>query len=171
MTGAIGIKVDGVRLELTPVQIAGFHSRVRKTETCWLWTGGTAKGYGRLLIGPLKPKRVYVSAHRVSYRLHYCRDPEELDVCHTCDVRNCVNPAHFFLGTRADNNRDAQAKGRNGFAIGEKSSNAKLTAEKVREIREAYAKGETGTSIAKRYGMGSSTIYCVLLKQTWGHVE
>jgi len=34
------------------------------------------------------------------------------DVCHTCDVRLCCNPAHLFIGTRSDNVADCVAKGR-----------------------------------------------------------
>tara|TARA_R110000868_G_scaffold45878_2_gene151968 strand:- start:330 stop:872 length:543 start_codon:yes stop_codon:yes gene_type:complete len=82
---------------------------VDETSSCWLWSGSLNKnGYG--LFRPTYKTRVL--AHRFSYLL--VRGPFSLSTCvlHTCDVRNCVNPTHLFLGTRADNIKDMVAKGR-----------------------------------------------------------
>jgi len=34
------------------------------------------------------------------------------ECCHTCDIRNCINPEHLFEGTRTENINDAWVKGR-----------------------------------------------------------
>ncbi len=71
---------------------------------CVLW-GKTffENGYGRY-----KDKR----AHRVSWELTNGVIPNNLLVLHRCDVRNCINPNHLFLGTQYDNMQDMIKKGR-----------------------------------------------------------
>jgi hypothetical protein len=86
-----------------------FEKFVEKTDSCWLWKGAiTYRGYGHFCIGVGK----VVRAHRWLYE--YCNGPipEGLQALHTCDVRNCVNPEHIFIGTNADNQKDGREKGR-----------------------------------------------------------
>ena len=77
---------------------------------CWLWTGPLLNvGYGVLSDGG---KHRGILAHRMAWERANGPIPEGMDVCHICDTPSCVNPSHFFLGTQADNNRDAWRKGR-----------------------------------------------------------
>ena len=85
-----------------------FWEKVDKTDDCWLWIGGRRPtGYGQFWDGTRN-----VSAHRWSYEALVGPIPEGLVTDHLCRVRNCVNPDHLFLGTRADNVADMLAKGR-----------------------------------------------------------
>jgi HNH endonuclease len=79
-------------------------------EACWPWLG-TKQMDGR---GIIKHKGRNYLVPRLVWAKSY-GDPGAMNVCHRCDNPTCANPSHLFLGTQADNLRDAREKGRAVF--------------------------------------------------------
>ncbi len=143
-----------------------FWAKVNKTESCWLWTASVlGMGYGQIT---KNGRGEMIKAHRASYIMAYGAVPKGKLVCHSCDMPGCVNPQHLFLGSCADNHADRNKKGRQ--AKGENSGQAKLTEEKVLEIR-ALVDSYTQEELAKMYNTCKATIWNVVMRKTWKHIE
>ena len=85
-------------------------------------------------------------AHRIMYQLTKGPIPNDLEIMHTCDIGNCINPDHLVLGTHIDNMKDAANKGRLFHKLTPKQR------EKIKLDRR------NGTIVAKEYGVGKSII-------------
>jgi len=141
---------------------------------CWLWLGAMqSSGYGHTKI---PRSRKSTGAHRLAYTLFVGPIPEGMDVCHKCDTKLCVNPAHLFVGTRKENLHDCIAKGRNSRGVarslmfsGDASHRAKLSWPQVREIRAAHENGAEPKSLAALFGVSVANIRMILRNETWKH--
>ena len=141
-----------------------FMNKVNKTETCWLWTGKLDKdGYGHTSLHGRNSNPI--GSHRRSYELFKGEIENNLFVCHSCDIRHCVNPNHLFLGTTQDNMNDMCAK--------ERANAPKLNVEKVLEIRKIYDKYKyygQFVELSKIYNVSPVHIRNVILRKKWKHV-
>ena len=139
-----------------------FWPKVKKSPTCWLWLGATA-GAGDY--GYVRFQGKACRAHRVAWALTHGPIPNGMCVLHKCDVPQCVNPDHLFLGTYADNTADALKKGR--MPYGERSCAAKLTEDNVRFIR---ASDMNGSALSKLFGVAHQQISRIKNGQRWKHI-
>ena len=91
------------------------------SDGCWFWPGPKDRfGYGRVWHNGRK-----IGLHRLVWELAYGRKAEG-NICHACDNPACINPAHLWVGTQADNLRDMMRKGRGRgqFTFGRPRSSA-----------------------------------------------
>lgn len=133
---------------------------------CHIWTGNrNASQYGQF-----KSNRL-VKAHRFAWELANGPIPKGLNVLHRCDNPPCVNPAHLFLGTQADNIRDRDSKGRSNYQRGEHNGSAKLNEGAVMEIRSRYATGACGQrQLARDFDVCKTTIAGIVNRKIWAHL-
>jgi len=136
---------------------------------CWLWTVYRSRqGYG--IFGLPGREGGHALAHRVAWELVNGPIPDGFHVLHHCDNPPCVNPAHLFLGTDADNSHDKVVKGRASHLRGEDSGMAKLTEQDVREIRRLSALGYEQRPLGRMFGVCKSAIGYIVRRETWKHV-
>jgi Autographiviridae endonuclease len=113
-----------------------------RADGCWLWTGLVRPdGYGAVRFEGREQ-----AAHRVAWKLFRGKIGEGISVCHKCDVRACVNPAHLFLGTPA----------------------AKLTEQQVCRIKTMLKEDKMYASeIAREFGVSETAIRAIKAGKTW----
>lgn len=77
---------------------------------CRIWNVENRKnpfGYGLINI-----RKKYMGAHRASWIAWRGEIPEGMFVLHVCDIPECINPDHLWLGTQKENIQDMDKKKR-----------------------------------------------------------
>lgn len=145
-----------------------FWRKVRRgaPNECWPWIGARDRaGYGRVTQAGATTN---LRAHRLALAYAGVAVPNDLCVLHACDNPPCCNPSHLRVGTYLDNAKDRSERGRGSQLRGERVPTARLTADRVRAIREA-AGLESQTAIARRFGIAQTTVSAIVTRKTWSH--
>jgi len=125
---------------------------------CWLWIGHVHhSGYG-LYNGK--------SAHRLVFTTLTGTDLTGKLLCHTCDVKHCVNPDHLFVGTQRDNMQDMYQKGRQPSRKGE-ANRTHLKNEDIIAIRNDTRKHK---DIAADYRISVKQVSNIKTRHSWSHI-
>lgn len=145
-------------------------------EDCWQWTAGkNPAGYG--MIGARLPepdaRQTILIASRVAY--YYANGtlpPAGQYVLHMCDRPGCVNAAHLFTGTQADNMADKVSKGRQ--SKGESHGMSKLTRARAALVLWAShfyrhpRRWQSWEHIAGSFGLTSRAVRFIHEGKRWG---
>lgn len=116
-----------------PLVVERFWAKVKKTPTCWLWTGATsANGYGQVRIDG---KLHY--AHRLVEEWANGPIPKGVRVCQSCGVPTCVR--HLFRG-----HHDAKLTVQDVHAIRASSEPQRLVADRYGVAQSVISRARSG---------------------------
>jgi hypothetical protein len=112
---------------------------------CWIFTGSLdTSGYGLIGVGG---SGNIAKAHRVMYHKYKGEIPDGMVMRHSCDIPCCVNPNHLDLGTKLENARDREDRGR-GVRAGKF-----LKKDHVEKLFEMRNSGMTYQQISDKTGL------------------
>jgi len=133
-------------------------------DECLTWPFGSSDtGYGQVTF-----EGVHILAHRQMCILVHGQPPSRRhQAAHACGNGHlgCVNPKHLRWATPRQNNADKLRHGTTNR--GERSKGAKLTEEKVREIRERFARDEAQADIARMFAVTPGCVQSIVTGKTW----
>ncbi len=141
------------------------------TEKCLIWNGAKlTNGYGRIgyrkkMVGP------HTAAFMISIRVDSLPkendDGEILEVAHLCNIKNCCEATHLYHATTMQNAADRK---KNGLTKGEKHSNAKISEETAKAIKNSKGDG-TKKERAKRFGVSKHIVSNIDSGGSWAYLS
>lgn len=149
----------------------------RAFDSCWAldpqtgcheWQARTdKKGYGRKKVAGRERR-----AHQLAWEQANGPIPNSLHVLHRCDNPGCVNVAHLFLGTNADNTQDKVAKGRQAKGEGlarlvraGRVATSKINETDVERIRDIHRAGVSQVEIGAYFGIDQCHVSRILARK------
>ena len=138
----------------------------RNKSECWPWRGCIRGGR----YGVYAENYVTWYAHRYAWMRAHGTIPSGICVCHSCDNPICCNPRHLFLGTKAQNTADRDAKGRQARPKGTANPQAKLDDAQVIRIRKYLRMGNSQQAIANKFNVSRRLIGLISQREIWKHV-
>ncbi len=114
-------------------------------QGCWLWLGATdRRGYARIGGTTL--------VHGATWRMAGFECIGDVELCHKCPNRNCINPDHLYVGTHQQNMQDAADAGVMG------QGPRRVKAEDIDTVKRMLAEGYMKKDIAKAIGVSKPWI-------------
>lgn len=152
---------------MRPDALTRFKQKCSPHESgCVLWNGWKDKdGYGMFNLN----RRDIRATHASLFLFRAEAVPNGMQVNHSCDNAECVNPDHLTVGTQKQNMIEMVSRGR-VFHQG-KHFNAKLSLEQAEEIRARRNRGERNIDIAKDFGIAQSTVSAIFKGRNWGRAQ
>lgn len=140
----------------TPRRTRLFWQKVRcgAEHECWPWLGYIAPN-GR---GMTFHRYVSMLCGRKAWILTHGEIPDGFCVNHRCDNGLCCNPAHMYLGTRADNMIDRWGKLAAGDRRHQLGRRRVVSDEQMVEVGRQHEQGATLVDLAKKFRVTAKTL-------------
>lgn len=112
-----------------------------------------------------------LTEEQLTTRLPASMHPHRVDlVCHHCDVKQCCNSKHLFVGSQKDNMEDWASKGIICGPMGELHCFAKMTDKDVITARGLWDNGMSIKAVATHMHQPYMRIRAAVVGATWKHL-
>ena len=140
-----------------------FWAKVQRGEpdACWPWLGWVGpSGHGKTSY-----KCINILASRKAWILTHGEPLGGLCVNHRCDNALCCNPAHMYLGTRADNMVDRWRETPSPERGRRINTGSVLTPDEMTELYQMRKEGATLKECGARFNMHFGSVARILTTQ------